>query len=88
MTGSVNSSDGPSERWEQRSRRVMSSQFTLRELGLLIAVTAVVVAWYLDHTRMSVKLERPRVEEEMLRQEASRLRQEINKSGVTYLGGN
>jgi len=88
MTGPVDLSDGPSERREHRSWRVRSEQFTLRELGLMIAVTAVVVAWYLDHTRLSVELERPRIEEEMRRQEASRLRREIYKSGVQYLGGN
>jgi len=81
MTGPVNSSGGPSERREQRSWRVGSAQFTLRQLGLMIAVTAVVVAWYLDHARLSVELERPRIEEEMLRQEVNRLRREIGKAG-------
>ena len=88
MTGPVNLSDERSERREHRSWRVRSGQFTLRELGLMIAASAVVVAWYLDQTRLSVELERPRIEEEMLRQEANRLRREIGKLGVSYLGGN
>jgi hypothetical protein len=54
----------------------------------MIAVSAIVVAWYLDHTRLSVQLERPRIEERMLREEANRLRHEIGKLGVNYLGGN
>ena len=66
----------------------MSLQFTLRQLGLVIAVTAIVVAWYLDHTRLSAEMERPQIEENMLRQEANRLRHEIHKLGVQYLGGN
>ena len=88
MTGSENSINGPSQRREQRPWRVPSLQFTLRELGLLTAVTAIVAAWCVDRTRLAVELERPRIEETMLQQEANRLHKEIQKAGVNYLGGN
>lgn len=54
----------------------------------MVAMTAIVAAWYRDHTRLSVELERPRIEEEMRKQEVNRLHRKIQKLGVNYLGGN